>query len=74
MSFEFLPYESPIMEVVAMETISSITWMWCKPWSIPRMHWDHSDWIHHRGVGCGSHCWLGIVKRWGWVGEISLVL
>lgn len=67
-------HNSSFMEAVAMETISIITWMWCKPRSIPRMHWDHSDWIHHSGIGCGFHCRLGIVKRWRRVGQISLVL
>lgn len=22
-----------------------------KPWSIPRVNWDHRNWVHERGLG-----------------------
>jgi len=38
------------------------------------MHWDHRDWVHHRGVGWGCHGWVGIVRWHGWVEITSVVI
>lgn len=61
---------SPIREAIIDNTIS---WQRCKPRSIPRVHWDHGDWIHHRGVGWGCHGWVRIVRWLDWVGIIALM-
>lgn len=45
-----------------------------KPRSISSMHWDHRDWVHHRGVGWGCHGWVGIVRWHGWVEIASVVI
>ena len=38
------------------------------------MHWDHRDWVHHRGVVWGCHGWVGIVRWHGWVEIASVVI
>ena len=33
-----------------------------KPRSIPRVNWDHRNWVHQSGVGWVYHGWVGIVR------------
>lgn len=45
-----------------------------KPRRIPRVTWDHRDWVHQRGVGQGCHGWVGIVRWQCWICIISILV
>ena len=56
----FHPLPSAISGVIVHATETVLRY---KPGSIPRVNWDHRNWVHQRAVGLVYHGWVGIV-RW----------
>lgn len=45
-----------------------------KPRGIPRVNWDHRDWVHQRELGWVYHGWVGIVRWQHWIWIISILI